>query len=224
MPLLKYEDKHRLEFSVTNVFTCLLFSTLFFLDFVMQTSFSINLKEFKSQLSLDSFYLGLLGSSFLMGYILMQLPIGFLLTIFRVKTVMLSFIVVTIIGNIIIILSNDFYNLFIGRFLTGSGCAIAYIGAAYAVTHWWPNKYEGFGYALILALGSLGGFVGQDIFSLFLQYRFSWEYTTVLSIVFSLIILFIVIFSWVENAPDESFENVKKLILVYLLRHYLIKI
>ncbi len=155
---------------------------------------------------LSSTGLGTLSSLYFWSYVPMQIIVGVLLDHYGVRKSLLFAVILCIIGNSLFGFVDNIYVAGIGRFIIGSGCAFALVGALKYASLKIPKQYFSLYVGITIAIGMLAGVIGDYFFHWLVLYS-GWQNTiTTMSIMG--VILFVLFWLFIFDKPSASHSNI----------------
>ncbi len=140
-------------------------------------------RHFQTILAVNSAQFVNYSSLFFILYALMQIPGGMLFDKYGVKYVLPISLFITIIGIALYWYSSSLLMIGISRLITGLGCSVAYIGAAYIATLFFPSRVLPIMIAIIEAVSTAGSFIATSPLKWLID-TFGWNNAGVISILY----------------------------------------
>lgn len=173
---LNKEERHSMTWRNWFIWGVAGFCTLY--QFLLQTSISVMVPSFISELKINLVQAGILSSSYFYSYLTMQLPAGMLVDRYGHRALLTcSFIIVTL-GCLWFAFSHNLSQAVWARIVMGLGSA-AIIAASFSlVANWFPLRLYAILIAITDALGMIGGVLGQGFLAGIVT-SIGWRYTMV---------------------------------------------
>lgn len=143
-----------------------------------------------------------LAAIFFIFYAILQVPNGLIFDKYGLKTILPLGILITAIGLIIYTFCTSSLTLVVSRSLSGIGCSMAYIAAAFIAVKYLPLNRLAIFIGLIEATMSIGGILASNVFH-FVLLHIGWEKANLLIVGIS-IILFILSIIYSRRVEQKS--------------------
>lgn len=181
---------------------CFPASLFFFYEFIQMTILNTLAPSIMKTFSIDALFLANLSSCYFYTNLLLLIPAGLLLDRFSVKGLLIAFMSISVAGTIVFSFASSLFIAEFGRLLSGIGGSIVFIGGIKLISRWFPQIKLPFVIALFTTIGYLGGMVGQTPFVI-ISDHYGWR--TSLRILSAVgIVILVLIYLFVENAPDNK--------------------
>ncbi|MEM2455336.1 MAG: MFS transporter [Candidatus Bathyarchaeia archaeon] len=128
------------------------------------------IKEFKFSYGLGGLFSGMFGIPVLT----LSIPAGFLLPRLNLRGAITLTSSLSIIGSLIVSLTQETSLLFLGRFLEGTGMALALVISPYLISRFLTEEHVALGMGLLMLFNPLGNILGMTICP-FLLSIFGWR-------------------------------------------------
>lgn len=173
----------------------------FFSDYLARVSPGVMSRDLQIAFSVSASGLGLLSSFFYYPYILMQIPVGLLVDRYSVRWLLTLMALLTAVGCAVFGLAGTLWVAAFGRVLIGFSAAFAFVSALRLAATWFPPERLGLLAGLTQALGMWGAAFGDAPVSYLLE-QVGWRHSMLL-MAFVFIVLAILIFRFIQDAPTE---------------------
>lgn len=124
-------------------------------QFFLQLSSGVILSTIMTEMNLNAWLVGLLGSSFYYVYTIMQIPAGMFFDYYNPRILITVSASVCALGCIFFAAGNTFNTLLLSRLLIGAGSSFAFIGLSHILRFCFPLKL----FALLLGLSETLAFI-----------------------------------------------------------------
>lgn len=158
---------------------------------------------------------GTLCSTYLMADVLFLLPAGMLLDRFATRNVILVALFLCIAGTIGFSFSETLLAACISHFLSGIGNAFCFLSCMMLVSRWFPREKQAFAIGMVITIGLFGGVIAQTPFS-YLAEALHWRNALFVDGLVG-IAIFLAVFGFVFDRPQEAKENVIAMPLPFFL-------
>lgn len=155
---------------------------------------------------LSSTGVGTLSSLYFWSYVPMQIIVGVLLDHYGVRKSFLLAVLVCLVGNSIFGFADNLYIAGLGRFIIGSGCAFALVGALKYAAVKLPKQYFSLYVGITIAIGMLAGIIGDYVLS-WLVIKLDWQSTIAIMSLMG-VVLFIVFWLTIFDPPSARHPDI----------------
>jgi MFS family permease len=176
-------------------------------QFVIRVSIGLTGEEIRKKFGVDASDFGYFSSVYYMGYAGMQIPLAMMLDKWNPRFLIPIFICMCIGGALPLLYGNSWALALAGRFLTGMGCAIGFLGTVRVIRGLFPENQLGFMISLTISYSLLGAVYGGKPVS-YLMTQYGWE-TVLFNIILCGLALALVIFSIlrVKSIKEDGVEQ-----------------
>ncbi len=200
---------------------CLLASSFYMYEFILQISPTVMTRELISDLGLNAVSLGTMAAFYYYAYTPMQLPAGSLYDRFGPRRLLTAATLTCAIGALIFATTRSVAMASAGRLMMGMGSAFSFIGTLVLISRWFPARYFAFLTGLVELMGSMGSIVGETPLAVAVGH-WGWRHT-IFSLAIIGIVLALLIWLIVRDSPEvvskgQKFQSTTKKTIVQSLR------
>ncbi len=174
-------------------------------EFLLRVSPSPIFDSLMQEFAIGNSGLGDLYSDYFISYALLQLPAGMLADKFGPRRLLTFAILLCALSTVLFSVTHSYELIRVSRFFIGAGSAFAFVCCMKIVTIWFRSDKFAVLSGATLMVGSLGGFVGLKVLSVWLNY-IEWR-----ELMFNLgvagIVLAILAFIFIRDNKDEAKFN-----------------
>jgi len=149
-------------------------SVFFFYQYILLLSYGILASEIEATFGIGAAAFGVLSALFSITYGIFQLPGGILLDRMSVRRLLTAGCALTTAGVFVFGISPNVYVAAVGSCLMGAGVCVAFVGATYICSQWFPPGRFALMAGLTVLVGCLGGAIMQQIFAALLDF-YGWR-------------------------------------------------
>jgi MFS family permease len=206
-------SKKRLPIPWVVCFSAALF---FFYEFIQMNMFNAISADLMRTFSLGATELGKLSAYYFYANFLFLPVAGALLDRLSTRLIILSALLVCIFGIAGFATTNSFHWTCVFRFMSGIGSAFCFLSSMRLASRWFPIRQMALVTGLIVTLAMTGGMVAQTPLTILTQ-ALGWRHALLLDAALG-ILIFIIIFCFVENYPPglQQEQKVFRLELTHL--------
>lgn len=171
-------------------------------QFMLRVAPSVMTSELMQSFQVDACALGILTSFYFYAYAFLQVPIGIMLDRIGLQKLLTCAALLCGCGAFLFALSHNVSMASLGRFIIGSGSAVAFLSCMKVGTVWFPPKKLSRVIGMTLLLGTFGAMCGTLPLSILIDHL-GWRYAMGV-IAFFGIILAILLWNFVQdNTPPK---------------------
>jgi MFS family permease len=186
---------------------CILASSFYMYEFILQVSPAVMTQELTRDLSLNAASLGTMAAFYYYAYTPMQLPAGFLFDRFGPRRLITIAILICALGALLFGITSTVAVASAGRFFMGIGSAFSFIGTLVLISRWFPPRYFAFLTGLVELMSCAGAIVGETPLTIAVAH-WGWRHTILILSVVG-IILGLLIWAIVRDSPDVVTKGLK---------------
>ena len=153
---------------------CALGAVFYCYEYFLRISPSVMTSELMSRYHLTGAALGNLSAFYYYAYVPMQIAVGLFLDRFGPRRLLTGACVVSAAGVYLFAGDYGLYVALFGRFMLGLGSAFAFVGALKLATIWLPPNRFALVSGIILCLGMIGGWGGDNILHYMIE-TWGWQ-------------------------------------------------
>lgn len=172
LPAITFSDK-----SVAfGWFMCAIGTLFYFYEFLLRVSPSVMTSHLSIAYHVAAGGLGGLSASYYFAYAPMQFFVGILMDRYGPRSLLMGACMICMLGTYLFACSRFLGLAEFGRFMVGFGSAFAFVGVLKLATLWLPTGRFAVISGLTMALGMIGGLVGEDLLSVLVDHM-GWQKT-----------------------------------------------
>lgn len=187
---------------------CFSAALFFFYEFIQMNMFNAISADLMRAFSLNATGLGKLSAYYFYANLLFLPIAGALLDRFSTRKIILASLFLCIIGIAAFAMTHSFFLASVFRFMSGIGSAFCFLSSIRLASRWFPAKNMALVSGLIVTMAMLGGMVAQTPLTLLVEFV-GWRYALLFDASLGMVI-FLIIFSFVQDYPENSRQEQKK--------------
>jgi len=204
--------------SMAPWFVCLLGALFYCYEYLLRVSPSVMTQELMQTYHLTAISFGNLSSVYYYVYVPMQLFVGLLLDKYGPRRLLTLAVLVCAVGTYFFAAGYSLWVAQIGRFMVGFGSAFAFVGVLKLATIWLPPHRFALVSGFTLALGMMGGMLGDVALTSLVQLQ-GWKQTCYLAAIVGVLLTFI-IYSIVRDEnprlpPAKHLSDLHNVVLIW---------
>lgn len=168
---------------------------------------SVMVSDLMAEFAISGAVLGTLSALYFYPYVLMQVPLGALIDRLGVRLLLSAALLIGGLGSVLFALAQSIEFAYIGRLLIGVGSAVGFLSSLALAGKWFTAERFAFMAGLVMFFGMISGMLAQGPLAIFVE-SFGWRAAMWSLGAFSLL-LAILVFIFVRNAPQEKYETIK---------------
>jgi MFS family permease len=186
---------------------CFSAALFFFYEFIQLNMFNAISAELMQDFGLNATKLGRLSAFYFYANLLFLPVAGALLDRFSTRRIILIALFLCIVGVFGFARTHSFVWACFFRFMSGIGSAFCFLSTIRLASRWFPAEKMALVTGLIVTMAMFGGMVAQTPLTLLTE-TLGWRHTLLIDAGLGLLI-FIVIFFFVQDRPDGKIEDKK---------------
>ena len=187
---------------------CFSAALFFFYEFIQMNMFNAISADLMRAFSLSATQLGKLSAYYFYANLLFLPVAGALLDRFSTRKIILSALLLCIIGIAAFAITDSFALACVFRFMSGIGSAFCFLSNIRLASRWFPAKNMALVSGLIVTMAMLGGMVAQTPLTVLTE-LVGWRHALLFDASLG-IVIFLVIFSFVQDYPTILYQEQKK--------------
>ncbi len=168
---------------------------------------SVMVSDLMAEFAISGAVLGTLSALYFYPYVLMQVPLGALIDRLGARLLLSAALLIGGVGSVLFALAQSVEIAYLGRILIGIGSAVGFLSSLALAGKWFAPERFAFMAGLVMFFGMISGMLAQGPLALFVE-SFGWRAAMWSLGAFSLL-LAILVFIFVKNAPEEKREITK---------------
>lgn len=160
-----------------------------------------------AEFAISGAVLGTLSALYFYPYVLMQVPLGALIDRLGVRVLLSTALLIGGFGSVLFALAQTIEMAYLGRILIGIGSAVGFLSSLALAGKWFPPNRFAFLAGLVMFFGMISGIAASGPLAIFVE-NYGWR-TAMWSLGGFSILLAVLVFIYVRNAPEKTLEEDK---------------